>query len=76
MSTNLIASVPTSNPLTRVGRATIAISLVTIPRPDEELKGLVYALTDKPKSDGRGMKPELIAALILAALAVLNVIFW
>jgi SSS family solute:Na+ symporter len=56
--------------------ATVAISLVTKPHPNEALKGLVYALTDKPKSDGRGLKPELVAALILAALAVLNVIFW
>jgi SSS family solute:Na+ symporter len=29
---------------------TIVVSLLTKPKPDEELKGLVYSLTDKPRS--------------------------
>lgn len=56
--------------------ATLLISLLTRPHADEQLRGLVYALTEKPKAEGRGMKPELLAALILACVAVLNVIFW
>jgi SSS family solute:Na+ symporter len=56
--------------------ATFVISLMTAPRPDEELRGLVYSLTDKPKSDGRGMRPELVAVIILATVGALNLYFW
>ena len=55
---------------------TVAVSLATKPRPEAELRGLVYALTERPKSDHRGLKPEVVAVLILAAVVVLNVIFW
>jgi SSS family solute:Na+ symporter len=56
--------------------ATLLISLVTRPKPDEELRGLVYSLTDRPKSDHRGLRPELVAAGILVAIGAVNVIFW
>ena len=56
--------------------ATLLISLVTKPKPDEELRGLVYSLTDKPKSDHRGLRPELVAVGILVAIGALNVVFW
>jgi SSS family solute:Na+ symporter len=56
--------------------ATFVISLVTAPRSDEELRGLVYSLTDRPKSDGRGMRPELVAVIILATVGALNLYFW
>lgn len=56
--------------------ATVLISLFTHPRPEEELRGLVYSMTPKPPSDHRGARPELVAAVILAAVAVLNVVFW
>ena len=57
---------------------TIIISLITKPRPDEELKGLVYSLTPKPKDEGLAWyeKPALLAAVVLALLLVLNWIFW
>jgi solute:Na+ symporter, SSS family len=55
---------------------TVAISLATRAPDEDRLRGLVYALTEKPKAEGRGMKPELLAALILAAVAALNVLFW
>jgi len=57
---------------------TILISLLTKPRPDGELKGLVYALTDRPKDVGLAwyQKPALLAVVVLTALVVLNWIFW
>jgi SSS family solute:Na+ symporter len=57
---------------------TILISLLTRPRPDGELKGLVYALTDRPKDVGLAwyQKPAVLAVVVLTALVVLNWIFW
>jgi SSS family solute:Na+ symporter len=57
---------------------TIIVSLVTKPRPDEELRGLVYSLTDKPKDEGEPWfrRPAPLAALVLAMTVVLNVIFF
>lgn len=57
---------------------TILISLVTKPRPDEELKGLVYALTPRPKDEGLAwyQKPSLLALIVIVLLVALNVIFW
>jgi SSS family solute:Na+ symporter len=57
---------------------TILISLLTKPRPDGELKGLVYALTDRPKDVGLAwyQKPAVLAVVVLTALLLLNWIFW
>lgn len=57
---------------------TIVISLITKPRPDEELKGLVYALTPRPKEEGLAwyQKPSLLAVIVLVLLVVLNAVFW
>ena len=57
---------------------TILISLVTKLRPDEELKGLVYALTPRPKDEGLAwyQKPSLLALIVIVLLVALNVIFW
>ena len=57
---------------------TIIISLLTNPRPDRELKGLVYALTDRPKDEGLSwyQKPSVLAAVVLTVLVVLNWVFW
>ncbi len=54
----------------------IVVSLVTKPRPDEELKGLVYALTPKPE-DGHlsfFQRPATFAAIVLAMTLVLNLL--
>lgn len=56
---------------------TIVISLVTRPRPDEELKGLVYALTPKP-SEGHlawHQRPAVFAGAVLGMTLVLNLLF-
>ncbi len=57
---------------------TIVVSLVTRPRPDEELRGLVYSLTPKP-DDGAVVwyeRPTVLAAIVLAIALLLNIIFF
>jgi solute:Na+ symporter, SSS family len=56
---------------------TIAISLVTKPRPEPELVGLVYSLTPKPVETHLAwyQKPSTLAIAVLAVAVVLNVIF-
>ncbi|HUQ65421.1 MAG TPA: sodium:solute symporter family protein [Flavitalea sp.] len=57
---------------------TIIISLVTKPKPEAELKGLVYSLTEKPKytSDKWYMRIVPLAILLLLITIVLNIIFF
>jgi len=57
---------------------TILVSVVTNPRPDSELVGLVYSLTDKPKEENPKWyaRPEVLAAIVLALTILLNVMFW
>jgi SSS family solute:Na+ symporter len=56
---------------------TIAISLVTTPRPEAELVGLVYSLTPKPIDTYLNwyQKPATLAIAVLAMLVVLNLVF-
>ena len=57
---------------------TIVISMATKPREDEELVGLVYSLTERPKTENVPwyMKPAVLAIIVLAATALLNIIFY
>ncbi len=57
---------------------TIIVSLLTKPRPDAELKGLVYSLTDRPEDLGLRwfQKPSVLAVIVLVVLLLLNWIFW
>ncbi len=56
---------------------TIAISLITTPRPEPELVGLVYSLTPKPVEAHLSwyQKPATLAVAVLAILIVLNLVF-
>ena len=56
---------------------TIVVSLLTEPRPEPELVGLVYSLTPKPVETHLEwyQKPSTLAIAVLAVAAVLNVIF-
>jgi SSS family solute:Na+ symporter len=57
---------------------TVAVSLVTKPKPDHELKGLVYGMTDLP-SDGAFpifQRPITWAAAVAVAFVALNILFW
>jgi len=57
---------------------TILVSLLTRPRPSEELKGLVYALP--PKANDAGLawyqKPSTLGVLVVGLLIFLNWAFW
>ena len=61
----------------------VGVSMVTSPKPESELRGLVYALT--PKSDfhdeGQGRlawfeQPTKLAGIGLVAVVALNILFW
>ena len=56
---------------------TIAVSLATSPKPDGELRGLVYGLTDVPRETGVNwyQRPVPLALVVCAALVVLNLLF-
>lgn len=58
---------------------TIIISLATARnKSDEELKGLVYSLTPKPKAENEPWykQPVTVGILVLIATLALNIIFW
>jgi len=57
---------------------TIAISLLTKPRADSELVGLVYSLTDKPREAGLAwhQRPAVLGVIVLAATGLLNLVFF
>jgi SSS family solute:Na+ symporter len=62
----------------------VIVSLATQPKPESELRGLVYSLT--PRGDLRGVedpgdrawyrRPAVLAISVLVITAVLNVVFW
>jgi len=56
---------------------TILVSLLTEPRPEAELVGLVYSLTPKPLDTHLSwwQKPMTLAAVVLVLLVALNLIF-
>jgi SSS family solute:Na+ symporter len=57
---------------------TIGVSLLTKPRPDEEMVGLVYSLTRRPSDEGLAwyQRPATLGLIVLALTLVLNLIFW
>ena len=57
---------------------TILISLATRPRPDAELRGLVYSLTERPRDEGLSwhQRPVTLAIGVLAMTLVLNIVFF
>jgi SSS family solute:Na+ symporter len=60
--------------------ATLLISLATKPnRTNDELRGLVYSLTEKPKEDANApwyTKPATLGVIVLVASLALNLYFW
>ncbi len=57
---------------------TVVVSLMTVPKPESELSGLVYGCTDVP---GEGhlpiyRRPMFWAVAVGLVFVVLNVIFW
>ncbi|HZT78369.1 MAG TPA: sodium:solute symporter family protein [Vicinamibacterales bacterium] len=57
---------------------TIAVSLATRPKADDELRGLVYGLTRHDLDDDRVwyQRPAVLAVGVLACTLALNVLFW
>jgi solute:Na+ symporter, SSS family len=57
---------------------TILVSLATRAPREDDLRGLVYSLTEKQSDAGLPwyQKPATLGLLILTAVAALNVIFW
>ncbi len=59
---------------------TVLVSLVTRPRPAEELRGLVYSLTPRAGSGDALLawyaRPAVLAVVVLSASVLLNLIFW
>jgi SSS family solute:Na+ symporter len=57
---------------------TVLVTLLTKPRPDDELVGLVYSLTEVAKEGHTSVfhKPLFWGIVALALLVVLQIIFW
>lgn len=57
---------------------TILVSLVTKPKPDEELRGLVYSLTPKPPKEKQPwyMSVTPLGIILLIITIILNLIFF
>jgi SSS family solute:Na+ symporter len=58
--------------------ATVLISLVTRPRPEAQLRGLVYSLTDRTvvaASEPWWRRPVVLAVLVLGCTVLLNLVF-
>ena len=57
---------------------TVIVTALTKPKPDEELRGLVYSLTEKAHEQVAGVwhRPVLWGLVALAILVVLQIIFW
>ena len=57
---------------------TILVSLATRPRREEDLRGLVYGLTDLPSDENEPWyrRPGPLALVVGVALVILNLIFW
>lgn len=58
--------------------STIVISLVTRPKNENELKGLVYSLTARPRDDGGKWYQRVtpIAVILIVITIILNIIFF
>jgi SSS family solute:Na+ symporter len=57
---------------------TVLVTIVTEPRPDSELRGLVYSLTEKAKEEHASLlhRPAFWGVVSLVVLAILQIIFW
>jgi solute:Na+ symporter, SSS family len=57
---------------------TIAVSLVTQPKPDSELRGIVWGLTEQKEGveEAWYKKPWVLAVTVLAITVALNIYFW
>jgi SSS family solute:Na+ symporter len=57
---------------------TILVSVMTKPRNEEELKGLVYSLTPRQQQEDVKWykRPAFVGICVLVGAAILNIVFW
>jgi SSS family solute:Na+ symporter len=57
---------------------TVLVSLVSAPKADSDLRGLVYALTPKPAEAHERwfLRPAPLGVAILLLTLALNIVFW
>ncbi|MFZ0884808.1 MAG: sodium:solute symporter family protein [Candidatus Acidiferrales bacterium] len=57
---------------------TVVVSLLTKPKPESELAGLVYGATEIPSEDKVSIyqRPAFWAAVVTVVFVILNIIFW
>jgi len=57
---------------------TVAVSMLTTPKPESELKGLVYGVTEIPSESYVSLwrRPWFWAVVVGVAFAAVNIIFW
>jgi SSS family solute:Na+ symporter len=57
---------------------TVVVSLLTKPKADKELVGLVYGCTELPSEGDLALyqRPIFWAGIVAVVFVVLNVIFW
>ena len=57
---------------------TIVVSILTKPRDERELVGLVYSMTERPKDEQLAwyLRPGVLAIIVLGLTIFLNLIFW
>ena len=57
---------------------TVVVSFMTTPKPDSELKDVVYGMTPIPKTENLGLlhSPIFWGAVVAIIFLILQVIFW
>jgi solute:Na+ symporter, SSS family len=57
---------------------TVVVSLLTTPKPEAELKGLVYGATEIPSEQGVALhrRPIFWAGVVATGFVIVNVLFW
>lgn len=57
---------------------TVAVTMVTKPRPVSELHNLVYGVTDLPHEEGAPWykRPGPLAIIVVIVLVIMNIIYW
>ena len=57
---------------------TVVVSMLTAPKPESELKGLVYGVTEIPSEGDVSVfqRPWFWASVVGASLVAVNIFFW
>ncbi len=57
---------------------TIVVSMMTAPKPESELRNLVYGFTDVPPPDNAPWykRPGPLAVVVIAVLVIVNILYW